>query len=47
MLTVDSAEGVLPKLLPLLGTRIESLSVRRPTLDDVFVALTAGEAAAA
>jgi ABC-2 type transport system ATP-binding protein len=44
MLTVDSAEEVLPKLLPLIGTRIESLSVRRPTLDDVFVALTAGEA---
>jgi len=46
MLTVDSAETVLPKLLPLLGTRIESLSVRRPTLDDVFVALTAGGAGA-
>jgi ABC-2 type transport system ATP-binding protein len=43
MLTVDSAEAVLPKLLPLLGTRIESLSVRRPTLDDVFVALTVGD----
>ncbi len=35
---VDSAEAVLPMLLPLIGERLESLSVRRPTLDDVFVA---------
>jgi ABC-2 type transport system ATP-binding protein len=47
ILTVDSAEVVLPTLLPLIGTRIESLSVRRPTLDDVFVALTSGGLVAA
>jgi ABC-2 type transport system ATP-binding protein len=41
VLAVDSAEAVLPTLLPLIGDRIESLSVRRPTLDDVFVAVTA------
>ncbi len=41
MLSVDSAEVVLAALLPLIGERIESLSVRRPTLDDVFAAATA------
>jgi ABC-2 type transport system ATP-binding protein len=41
VLSVDSAEAVLPSLLPLVGKRIESLSVRRPTLDDVFAAVTA------
>ncbi|HEY5333700.1 MAG TPA: ATP-binding cassette domain-containing protein [Solirubrobacterales bacterium] len=40
ILSVDSAEAVLPLLLPLLGERLQSLSVRRPTLDDVFVAAT-------
>jgi ABC-2 type transport system ATP-binding protein len=34
------AEKVLPSLLPLLDGRIRALSVRRPSLDDVFVALT-------
>jgi ABC-2 type transport system ATP-binding protein len=42
ILAVDSAEAVLPMLLPLIGGRLESLSVRRPTLDDVFVAATRG-----
>jgi len=32
----------LAALLPLIGTRIESVSVRSPTLDDVFVAVTTG-----
>jgi ABC-2 type transport system ATP-binding protein len=41
VVSVDSAEAVLPSLLPLIGTGIESLSVRRPTLDDVFIAVTA------
>ncbi len=41
VLSVDSAEEVLATLLPLIGERIESLSVRRPTLDDVFAAATA------
>ena len=41
VLSVDSAEAVLPRLLPLIGTGIDSLSVRRPTLDDVFIAVTA------
>jgi ABC-2 type transport system ATP-binding protein len=40
IIAVDSAEAVLPLLLPLLGERLQSLSVRRPTLDDVFVAAT-------
>jgi ABC-2 type transport system ATP-binding protein len=40
VLSVDSAEAVLPPLLPLIGERIESVSVRRPTLDDVFVVAT-------
>jgi ABC-2 type transport system ATP-binding protein len=40
IVAVDSAEAVLPLLLPLIGDRLESLSVRRPTLDDVFVAAT-------
>ena len=40
VLSVGSAAMVLPRLLPLIGNRIETLSVRRPTLDDVFVALT-------
>jgi ABC-2 type transport system ATP-binding protein len=40
VLSVDSAEAVLPSLLPLIGDGVESLSVRRPTLDDVFVAAT-------
>jgi ABC-2 type transport system ATP-binding protein len=47
VLSVGSAATVLPKLLPLIGNRIESLSVRRPTLDDVFVALTASAPAGA
>jgi ABC-2 type transport system ATP-binding protein len=47
VLSVDSAETVLPGLLPLIGSGIDSLSVRRPTLDDVFIAVTAsGEATA-
>jgi ABC-2 type transport system ATP-binding protein len=41
VLSVDSSEAVLAALLPLIGERIESLSVRRPTLDDVFAAATA------
>jgi ABC-2 type transport system ATP-binding protein len=40
IVAVDSAEAILPMLLPLIGERLESLSVRRPTLDDVFVAAT-------
>jgi ABC-2 type transport system ATP-binding protein len=47
VLSVDSAEAVLSRLLPLIGTRIESVSVRSPTLDDVFVAVTAGAGGAA
>jgi ABC-2 type transport system ATP-binding protein len=47
IVAVDSAEAVLPMLLPLIGDRLESLSVRRPTLDDVFVAATTPGAAAA
>jgi ABC-2 type transport system ATP-binding protein len=34
------AEEILPSLLPLLNGRIRALSVRRPSLEDVFVALT-------
>ncbi len=40
IVAVDSAEAILPLLLPLIGKRLESLSVRKPTLDDVFVAAT-------
>jgi len=40
IVAVDSAEAILPMLLPLIGERLESLSVRKPTLDDVFVAAT-------
>ena len=40
IVAVDSAEAILPLLLPLIGDRLESLSVRKPTLDDVFVAAT-------
>jgi ABC-2 type transport system ATP-binding protein len=40
VLAVDSADRVLPALLPLVGTRIETVSIRRPSLDDVFVAVT-------
>jgi ABC-2 type transport system ATP-binding protein len=40
IVAVDSAEEILPMLLPLIGDRLESLSVRKPTLDDVFVAAT-------
>jgi ABC-2 type transport system ATP-binding protein len=40
IVAVDSAEDVLPLLLPLIGERLDSLSVRRPTLDDVFIAAT-------
>jgi ABC-2 type transport system ATP-binding protein len=40
IVAVDSAESILPMLLPLIGDRLESLSVRKPTLDDVFVAAT-------
>jgi ABC-2 type transport system ATP-binding protein len=40
IVAVDSAEAILPLLLPLIGERLESLSVRKPTLDDVFVAAT-------
>jgi ABC-2 type transport system ATP-binding protein len=47
IVAVDSAEAVLPMLLPLIGDRLESLSVRKPTLDDVFVAATTPGAAAA
>ena len=43
VLAVDSADRVLPNLLPLVGTRIQTVSVRRPSLDDVFVAATAGD----
>jgi ABC-2 type transport system ATP-binding protein len=41
VIAVDSADLVLPALLPLVGTRIETVSIRRPSLDDVFVAVTA------
>jgi ABC-2 type transport system ATP-binding protein len=37
---VDSGETFLPLLFSRLSTPIETVSVRRPTLDDVFVALT-------
>ena len=37
---VDSGETFLPLLFARLSTPIERVSVRRPTLDDVFVALT-------
>jgi ABC-2 type transport system ATP-binding protein len=47
VLSVDSAEAVMPTLLPLIGSGIESLSVRRPTLDDVFIAVTAASGSAA
>jgi len=47
VLSVDSAETVLPALLPLIAGAVESLSVRRPTLDDVFVAVTSPEPATA
>jgi ABC-2 type transport system ATP-binding protein len=40
VVAVDSAEAILPLLLPLIGERLESLSVRKPTLEDVFVAAT-------
>jgi ABC-2 type transport system ATP-binding protein len=40
IVAVDSAEEILPMLLPLIGDRLESLSVRKPTLDDVFIAAT-------
>jgi ABC-2 type transport system ATP-binding protein len=40
IVAVDSAEAILPLLLPLIGERLESLSVRKPTLEDVFVAAT-------
>jgi len=40
IVAVDSAEAILPMLLPLIGDRLQSLSVRKPTLDDVFVAAT-------
>jgi ABC-2 type transport system ATP-binding protein len=40
VVAVDSAESILPLLLPLIGERLESLSVRKPTLEDVFVAAT-------
>ena len=38
--TVDRGEVFLPLLLRELVTTVEKVSVRRPTLDDVFVALT-------
>jgi hypothetical protein len=47
IVAVDSAEAILPMLLPLIGDRLESLSVRKPTLDDVFVAATTPGAVAA
>jgi ABC-2 type transport system ATP-binding protein len=37
---VDSGESFLPLLFARLETPVETVSVRRPTLDDVFVALT-------
>ncbi|HEY7268780.1 MAG TPA: ATP-binding cassette domain-containing protein [Dehalococcoidia bacterium] len=37
---VDSGETFVPLLFSRLSTPIERVSVRRPTLDDVFVALT-------
>jgi ABC-2 type transport system ATP-binding protein len=40
VLSVDRSEAVLQALLPLVGDRIEQVSVRRPSLDDVFVAVT-------
>jgi ABC-2 type transport system ATP-binding protein len=40
VLSVDSAEAVLPALLPFVGNGVERVSVRRPTLDDVFVLVT-------
>jgi len=47
IVAVDSAEAILPLLLPLICERLESLSVRKPTLDDVFVAATTPGGAAA
>lgn len=47
VVAVDSAEAILPLLLPLIGERLESLSVRKPTLEDVFVAATTPGGAAA
>ena len=40
MLPVDSPEEVLPSLLPLVGKSIRTVSVRRASLEDVFVQLT-------
>jgi len=45
-LSVASAERALPGLLPLLGGgTVGAVRVRRPTLEDVFVALTSADAA--
>ena len=39
-LPVECTEKILPELVPLLGNGLRSASVRRPTLEDVFVAVT-------
>lgn len=39
-LKVEQADTALPLLVERFGTRIQSLDVQRPSLDDVFIALT-------
>lgn len=39
-LSVDGVEKFFPVVVPLLGASLKSASVRRPTLEDVFVAVT-------
>lgn len=41
-LRVDAAEKTLPALIPLLGRRVTGVRVRKPTLDDVFIAVAPG-----
>jgi len=39
-LSVENADAALPVLVGSFGTRIRSLDIQRPSLDDVFIALT-------
>lgn len=43
MFEVPDGEGFIPKLVGGLSTKINSVSLRRPTLDDVFLKLTGRE----